>query len=162
MTSRHATAVAATGPALAGQGILDARWIGLVWEALAVASFSGWFVATRKLRISDIAALRFGIGAILLALLAASVEIVLQAVCQGVLTRGTVFVTNNRAASLPGLAAATDLIALVPAVASILAIFVPGETRLVPESVSLAIVVLGVLLASRPFRLPIAPNIPQR
>jgi hypothetical protein len=150
--------MAATGPGFAGPGIPDTRWIGLVWGALAFAIFSGWFVATRKLRIPDIAALRFGIGAILLALLAASAEIALRAVCQGVLTRGTVFVTNNRAASLPVLAAAT---ALVPAVASILAIVVPGETRLVPESVSLGIVVLGVLLTFRPFRAPIAPSIPQ-
>lgn len=45
---------------------------GLAWAALAVAIFSGWFVVTRlgvtrELRIWDITALRFGVGAILLA-----------------------------------------------------------------------------------------------
>jgi hypothetical protein len=45
---------------------------GFGWAALSVAIFSGWFVVTRfgvtrELRIWDIAALRFGIGAILLA-----------------------------------------------------------------------------------------------
>jgi drug/metabolite transporter (DMT)-like permease len=46
--------------------------IGFGWAALSVTIFSGWFVVTRfsvtrELRIWDITALRFGIGAILLA-----------------------------------------------------------------------------------------------
>src|SRR6516164_9379215 len=45
---------------------------GCVWAALSVTIFSGWFVVTRfgvtrELRIWDITALRFGIGALLLA-----------------------------------------------------------------------------------------------
>jgi drug/metabolite transporter (DMT)-like permease len=45
---------------------------GFAWAALSVTIFSGWFVVTRfsvtrELRIWDITALRFGIGAILLA-----------------------------------------------------------------------------------------------
>jgi drug/metabolite transporter (DMT)-like permease len=49
-----------------------ARWIGYASAALAVTIFSGWFVVTRfsvtrELRIWDVAALRFGVGALLLA-----------------------------------------------------------------------------------------------
>ena len=45
--------------------------IGFAWAALTVAIFSGWFVitrfsVTRELRVWDITALRFGIGAVLL------------------------------------------------------------------------------------------------
>ena len=51
---------------------LSGRAAGLVWAALTVSIFSGWFVitrfsVTRELRIWDITALRFGIGALLLA-----------------------------------------------------------------------------------------------
>ncbi|KAA0073504.1 DMT family transporter [Tardiphaga sp. P9-11] len=47
------------------------RLSGFLWAALSVGIFSGWFVVTRfsmshELRIWDIMALRFGIGAILL------------------------------------------------------------------------------------------------
>lgn len=47
------------------------RLTGLLWAALTVAIFSGWFVVTRfsvtrELGIWDIAALRFGIGALIL------------------------------------------------------------------------------------------------
>ncbi|WP_412066271.1 EamA family transporter [Rhizobium sp. SYY.PMSO] len=48
------------------------RLTGFVWAGLSVIIFSGWFVATRfsvirELRIWDITALRFGVGALLLA-----------------------------------------------------------------------------------------------
>ncbi|RYE29993.1 MAG: DMT family transporter [Hyphomicrobiales bacterium] len=48
------------------------RVTGILWAALTVSIFSGWFVitrfsVTRELRIWDITALRFGIGALLLA-----------------------------------------------------------------------------------------------
>src|SRR3546814_4276860 len=48
------------------------RWIhGLVFAAISVLIFSGWFVVTRftvthQLRIWDVTALRFGVGAVLL------------------------------------------------------------------------------------------------
>ena len=53
-------------------GRLAQRLSGLVWTAVAVTIFSGWFVVThfsmtRALGIWDITALRFGIGALLLA-----------------------------------------------------------------------------------------------
>jgi hypothetical protein len=46
--------------------------MGFAWAGLAVTIFSGWFVVTRfsltrELQIWDVAALRFGIGALLLA-----------------------------------------------------------------------------------------------
>jgi len=46
--------------------------MGLIWAALTVAIFSGWFVVTRfsvtrELRLWDVTALRYGIGAIVLA-----------------------------------------------------------------------------------------------
>ena len=64
--------------ALAGQEraaahrLSRARLAGLAWAALTVVIFSGWFVVTRfsvtrELRVWDITALRFGIGAVLLA-----------------------------------------------------------------------------------------------
>src|SRR3546814_5131926 len=48
------------------------RWIrGLAFAAISVLIFSGWFVVTRftvthQLRIWDVTALRFGVGAVLL------------------------------------------------------------------------------------------------
>ncbi|MGV2982020.1 EamA family transporter, partial [Camelimonas sp. ID_303_24] len=48
------------------------RLEGLLWAALSVAIFSGWFVVTRfsvthELQVWDVTALRFGVGAVLLA-----------------------------------------------------------------------------------------------
>jgi drug/metabolite transporter (DMT)-like permease len=59
-------------------------------------------------------------------------------------------ITYNRAVSLLGAAAATAVIALLPAVASILAILVLGETPSPAEGVSIVVIALGVLLASGP------------
>lgn len=52
--------------------LMPARTRGLLWAALTVAIFSGWFVVTRfgvtrTLSIWDITMLRFGIGAVVLA-----------------------------------------------------------------------------------------------
>lgn len=309
MASGEASVKPATDQEFAQPGTSRARWIGFVWAALSVTIFSGWFVVTRfgitrELRIWDIAALRFGIGAVLLApavlrrgsrlpiaawgeglifallwgvpfvllvalglkftsaaqaaaiaptlmpvfaglfawgflrerqgrlrwlgyaaiviglacligagaaahgapspmgiaalaaaaamwaiytllfrrsgltpiqsaaliclwsaalflpaylflglsrfSLASPGEIALQAIYQGVLMSGVALITYNRAVSLLGSAAATAIIALLPAVASILAIPVLGETPSPAECVSIVIIVLGVLLASRP------------
>jgi drug/metabolite transporter (DMT)-like permease len=48
------------------------RLEGLLWAALSIAIFSGWFVVTRfsvtrELQVWDVTALRFGVGAVLLA-----------------------------------------------------------------------------------------------
>jgi drug/metabolite transporter (DMT)-like permease len=80
---------------------------------------------------------------------APAAEIALQAVYQGVLMSGVAIFTFNRAVSLLGSAAATAIIALVPAVASLLAIPVLGETPSGVECFAIAIIVAGVLLASR-------------
>jgi drug/metabolite transporter (DMT)-like permease len=311
MASAEASAVVAAGRGFARPAIARAHWTGWVWAALAVTILSGWFVVTRfsvtrELRIWDIAALRFGIGAILLAPailrrghipkltawaeglvfallwgvpfvvfvalglkltsatqaatiaptlmpvfagvfawafyrerqgrvrwlgyaaiilglvclvaafhgvpnltgigalavgaamwaiytllfrrsrlsaiqsaalicfwstviflpiyallglsrfnLASPSEIALQAVYQGVLMSGVALFAYNRAVSLLGSAAATAIVALLPAVASVLAIPVLGETPSAAECLSLAIIVLGVLFASRPAAPPV-------
>lgn len=77
-------------------------------------------------------------------------EIALQALYQGVLMSGVALITYNRAVSLLGSSAATAVIALLPAVASILAIPILGETPSPAEGMSIVVIVLGVLLASRP------------
>lgn len=76
-------------------------------------------------------------------------EIALQIVYQGVLMSGVAIFTFNRAVSLLGSAAATAIIALIPAVASVLAIPVLGEIPTLVEWAAIAIIVAGVLLASR-------------
>ncbi|WP_225031845.1 DMT family transporter [Paraburkholderia sp. XV] len=82
--------------------------------------------------------------------LASPGEIALQGLYQGVLMSGVALITYNRAVSLLGSSAATAVIALLPAVASVLAIPVLGETPSLAEGVSIVIIVFGVLLASRP------------
>ena len=77
-------------------------------------------------------------------------EIALQALYQGVLMSGVALITYNRAVSLLGSSAATAVIALLPAVASILAIPILGETPSPAEGLSVVVIVLGALLASRP------------
>jgi len=82
---------------------------------------------------------------------ASTSEIALQLFYQGVLMGAVALVTFNRAVSLLGASAATAMIALVPAVASLLAIPALGETPSFVEGIAIAVVVVGVLLAaSRP------------
>ena len=66
---RQVPAIQDTG---AGQGGGRMKLQGYLWAGLTVAIFSGWFVVTRfavthELTIWDVSALRFGIGAVLLA-----------------------------------------------------------------------------------------------
>ncbi|MHA6687534.1 DMT family transporter [Mesorhizobium sp. A556] len=75
-------------------------------------------------------------------------EIALQVAYQGVLMSGVAIVTFNRAISLLGASAATAIIALVPAAASILAIPILGEIPSPAECAAIAVIVIGVLLAS--------------
>jgi drug/metabolite transporter (DMT)-like permease len=82
--------------------------------------------------------------------LASTGEIALQAVYQGVLMSGIALVTFNRAVSLLGAAAATAVIALLPAVASLLAIPVLGEIPTPAGGAAIAVIVIGVLLATKP------------
>jgi drug/metabolite transporter (DMT)-like permease len=79
-------------------------------------------------------------------------EIAFQAVYQGVLVSGIAIVSFNRAVSLLGAVAATAIIALIPAVATILAIPVLGEVPTAAEGAAIAVIAIGVLLATRPAR----------
>lgn len=76
-------------------------------------------------------------------------EVALQAFYQGVLMSGVAIFTFNRAVSLLGFSAATAMIALIPAIATLLAIPILGEHPSPTEGVAVAIIVLGVLLATR-------------
>lgn len=93
---------------------------------------------------------------------ASAAEIALQSIYQGVLMSGVAIFTFNRAVSLLGSAAATAIIALVPAVASLLAIPVLGEMPSGAECVAIAIIVSGVLLASRRPDIAKPSQIPRR
>lgn len=94
--------------------------------------------------------------------LASTGEIVLQTVYQGLLMSGVALFGFNRAVVLLGPAAATVIIALVPAVAAALAVPVLGETPSLAECASIAIIVLGVLLVSRSTPSSAAPTVPKR
>jgi drug/metabolite transporter (DMT)-like permease len=76
-------------------------------------------------------------------------EIALQAVYQGVLMSAIAVVTFNGAVSLLGPAAATAVIALVPAVATLMAVPVLHEVPPPAELATIALVVAGALLAAR-------------
>lgn len=89
--------------------------------------------------------------------LASTGEIALQVVYQGILMSGVAIVTYNRAVSLLGAAAATAIIPLIPATASALAVPVLGETPSAAECAAIVVIVLGVLLASRPAAARAAP-----
>lgn len=82
--------------------------------------------------------------------LASPGEIALQAVYQGILMSGVAIVAFNRAVFLLGSTAATAIIALLPAVASIFAIPVLGEVPAPVECAAIAVIVGGVLFAAIP------------
>lgn len=87
--------------------------------------------------------------------LASAGEVALQALYQGVLMSGVAIAAFNRAVGLLGAAAATAVIALLPAVAALLAVPVLGEVPGPAEAAAIATVVAGVLLAARPASPPI-------
>ncbi len=91
--------------------------------------------------------------------LASTSEIGLQAVYQGVLMSGVAIVSFNRSVALLGPSAATAIIALIPAVASLAAIPILGELPSQAECVAMAAVISGVLLAARPARIAAKPRI---
>jgi drug/metabolite transporter (DMT)-like permease len=72
MSSATAAAGSAVRPrSTIGRARLGPAFAGLLWAAVSVVIFAGWFVVTRfsvthELRIWDILALRFGVGALLL------------------------------------------------------------------------------------------------
>jgi drug/metabolite transporter (DMT)-like permease len=77
-------------------------------------------------------------------------EVLLQGFYQGVLMSGVALATFNRSVALLGPSAATAMIALLPAVASMLAIPVLGEWPSPAEGAAIAVIIGGVLLAARP------------
>ncbi|WP_237182830.1 DMT family transporter [Roseomonas marmotae] len=77
-------------------------------------------------------------------------EIAIQAVYQGALMSGVALIAFNRSVSLLGPGAATAMIALVPAAASLLAIPALGEWPSPTEALAIGGIVLGLLLAARP------------
>lgn len=79
-------------------------------------------------------------------------EIAFQALYQGVLVSGIAIVSFNRAVSLLGAVAATAVIALIPAAATILAIPILGEVPTAAEGAAIAVIAIGVVLATRPAR----------
>lgn len=90
---------------------------------------------------------------------ASGAEIALQVLYQGVLMSGVAIVSFNRAVALLGPAAASAIIALIPAVAALAAMPVLGEWPAAAEAVALACVVGGVLLsARRPSTVPPTPT----
>lgn len=80
---------------------------------------------------------------------ASGAEIALQVLYQGVLMSGVAIVSFNRAVALLGPAAASAIIALIPAVAALAAIPVLGEWPAPAEALALVFVVAGVLLSAR-------------
>jgi drug/metabolite transporter (DMT)-like permease len=77
-------------------------------------------------------------------------EIAIQGFYQGVLMSIVALIGFNRAVALLGPAAAAAMIALVPVIASLLAIAFLGEIPTMAEGLSIAFIVAGVLLAARP------------
>ena len=84
--------------------------------------------------------------------MASAGEVAFQAVYQGVFMSVVAVITFNRAVSLLGPSAATAIIALVPAVATLLAIPVLGEWPAPAEAAAIVAIVAGVLLVAKPVR----------
>jgi drug/metabolite transporter (DMT)-like permease len=146
---------------------------GLIALALAAAMWAGYTLLFRGSALSPIqsaaliciwSAVFFLPAYVLLGLsrfhLASAGEIAVQALYQGVLMSGVALVTFNRAVSLLGSAAATAMIALLPAVAALLAIPVLGEVPTPGQILAIAVIVAGVLLAARPTPARRPPSIP--
>ena len=136
--------------------------LGLGFLALAAAMWAGYTLLLRGSGLNPMqsAALIFvplylvlGIGHLGQA---PTAEIAVQGFYQGVLMSIVALISFNRAVTLLGASAAAAMIALVPVIASLLAIVVLGEIPTVAEGVSIAFIVAGVLLATRPAPAPTA------
>lgn len=77
-------------------------------------------------------------------------ELAVQVFYQGALMSGVAIVSFNRAVTLLGAVATGAIIALLPAVAAAIAIPVLGEMPTAGAGVAIAVIAVGVLLASRP------------
>jgi drug/metabolite transporter (DMT)-like permease len=147
---------------------------GLVALALAAAMWAGYTLLFRRSGLSPIqsaaliciwSAVFFLPAYVLLGLsrfaAASAGEIALQAAYQGVLMSVVALVTFNRAVSLLGSTAATAMIAVLPAVATILAVPVLGEVPTPVQTLAIAAIIVGVLLAAGPARARRSVTIPQ-
>jgi drug/metabolite transporter (DMT)-like permease len=86
-------------------------------------------------------------------LLAAPVhDLVLQGVCQGVLTAVVSMLLYSRGVALLGATSAGAFVAFGPVAAALMAIVVLGETPRLSDWIGIAIITLGVLLASGTFQ----------
>ena len=92
----------------------------------------------------------YGLGGLSRLGRASADELVMQVIYQGFLMSGVAIVSFNRSVALLGPSAAAAIIALIPVVASLVAVPALGEWPSWIESVALACVVGGVLLAARP------------
>ncbi|WP_293859308.1 DMT family transporter [uncultured Alsobacter sp.] len=75
-------------------------------------------------------------------------ELALQVVYQGILVSTVAVITFNRAVAQLGAPVSSAIMALVPVVATLLAIVVLGEVPSLPEGAAIVTVALGVVLAS--------------
>ena len=78
-----------------------------------------------------------------------SSELVFQVIYQGLFMSCLAAVAFNRAVALLGPSAATAIIALLPVVASLLAIPILGEVPLPAQWVAIIVIGMGVCLAAR-------------
>jgi drug/metabolite transporter (DMT)-like permease len=79
-------------------------------------------------------------------------DLVLQGVCQGVLTAVVSMLFYSRGVALLGATSAGAFVAFGPVAAALMAIVVLGETPRLSDWTGIAIITLGVLLASGTFR----------
>ena len=79
-------------------------------------------------------------------------ELAFQALYQGCLMSAVAIITFNRAVALLGAGAAAAIVALLPVIASVMAIPVLGEIPTPLEGAAIAVIAFGVILAARPAR----------
>ena len=141
-----------------GGAVPERRAAGFLWAMLALLIFSGWFVitrfsVTRELQIWDIMALRFGVGALVLAptILRPGIRLPAAAWCKGLLLCllwGAPFVLlvalGLRLTSAAQAASVAP--AAMPVFAGIVGGIVLGERQGVPRWLGYGAIVLGLTL----------------
>lgn len=139
--------------------------IGHAFFVAAAFIWAGYTVALRKAHLASlhapaiaaVASLVLYVPAYLVfrgdRLLAASVhDLVLQGFCQGVLVAVVSLLLYSRGVAVLGATSAGAFVAFGPVAATLLAIVVLGETPRLTDWAGIAIITLGVLLASGTFR----------
>jgi len=131
----------------------------LVLAAMTWAAYSVCFRSSRLSALQAAALICFWSAVIFIPLyvgwnlsrlsLASSQEIMFQLVYQGVLMSGVALFAYNRAVAALGAGAAAGMMALVPVLATLLAVPVLGEVPSVPGAAAIVVIALGVALAAR-------------